>query len=127
MDSLEKYFEKFRAGIIGIDQVYNTPFGEQKIIYADWIAGGRLYKPIEKKILEEFGPFVANTHTETSETGTLMTHSYHYAQKLIKKHVNAGPNDVLIQAGFGMTAVINKLQRILGLKGCSKRSKSPCE
>jgi len=126
MDSLEKYFDKFRKNIIGINQVYNTPFGEQKIIYADWIASGRLYQPIEQKIQNEFGPFVANTHTETSETGTLMTHSYHYAQKLIKQHVNAGPNDVLLQAGFGMTAVINKLQRILGLKGCSKRSKSQC-
>ncbi|HYX08835.1 MAG TPA: aminotransferase class V-fold PLP-dependent enzyme, partial [Bacteroidales bacterium] len=102
------------------------PFGVQEIIYADWIASGRLYAPIEQKIQNEFGPFVANTHTETSETGTLMTHSYHYAQKLIKKHVNAGPNDVLIQAGFGMTAVVNKLQRILGFKGCSKRIDEIC-
>ncbi len=126
MDSLEKYFEKFRRNITGVNQLYNTPFGEQKIIYADWIASGRLYNPIEQKIQNEFGPYVANTHTETSETGTLMTHSYHYAQKLIKKHVNAGPTDVLIQAGFGMTAVINKLQRILGLKGCSKRVENLC-
>ncbi|MFC2104115.1 aminotransferase class V-fold PLP-dependent enzyme [Bacteroidota bacterium] len=121
MKSLEKYFDKFRRNIIGIDQVYSSPFGEQNVIYADWIASGRLYKPIEQKIIEDFGPFVANTHTETSETGTLMTHSYQHAQKLIKKHVNAEPNDVLMQAGFGMTAVVNKLQRILGLKNCSKR------
>ncbi len=110
MDSLEKYFDKFRSEIIGVDKGYSTPFGEQKIIYADWMASGRLYAPIENRILEQFGPFVANTHTETSETGALMTHSYHYAQKLIKQHVNAGPNDVIMQAGFGMTAVINKLQ-----------------
>ncbi len=126
MESLESYFGKFRKNIVGIDSTYVSPYGEQKIIYADWIAGGRLYRPIEKKILEEFGPFVANTHTETSETGTLMTHSYHYAQKLIKKHVNAGPEDVLIQAGFGMTAVINKLQRILGLKGCGMLKNKEC-
>lgn len=126
MNSLESYFEQFRKGIVGIDSSYNTVFGDQKIMYADWIASGRLYKPIEQKILNDFGPFVANTHTETSETGTLMTHSYHYAQKLIKKHVNAGPNDVLIQAGFGMTAVINKLQRILGLKGCGMLKHKQC-
>lgn len=118
MKSLESYFEQFRKNIVGIDSTYISPYGEQKIMYADWVAGGRLYRPIEQKILEEFGPFVANTHTETSETGTLMTHSYHYAKNLIKKHVNADSNDVLIQAGFGMTAVINKLQRMLGLKGC---------
>ncbi len=116
MKSLESYFEQFRKNIVGIDSTYKSPYGEQKIMYADWIASGRLYKPIEQKILEEFGPFVANTHTETSETGTLMTHSYHYAQKLIKQYVNADSNDVLMQAGFGMTAVINKFQRILGLK-----------
>lgn len=126
MESLESYFGKFRENIVGIDSTYKSPYGEQKIMYADWIAGGRLYRPIEKKILEDFGPYVANTHTETSETGTLMTHSYHHAQKLIKKHVNAGPKDVLIQAGFGMTAVINKLQRILGLKGCGMLRNKDC-
>ena len=126
MNSLESYFEKFRKNIIGIDTTYISPNGVQKIMYADWIASGRLYAPIERKIVEQFGPFVANTHTETSETGTLMTHSYHYAQKLIKKHVNASPNDVIIQAGFGMTAVINKLQRILGLKGCGMLKHKEC-
>lgn len=126
MKSLESYFGQFRNNIIGIDSVYKSPYGEQKIMYADWIASGRLYNPIEQKIANDFGPFVANTHTETSETGTLMTHSYHYAQKLIKRHVNAGPNDVLIQAGFGMTAVINKLQRILGLKGCGMLKHKQC-
>ena len=83
MKSLESYFEQFRKNIVGIDSTYKSPYGEQKIMYADWIASGRLYRPIEHKMVEEFGPFVANTHTETSETGTLMTHSYHYAQKFI--------------------------------------------
>jgi selenocysteine lyase/cysteine desulfurase len=63
-----------------------------------------------------FGPFVGNTHTETSITGTTMTRAYHKAQHIIKKHVNANENDILITAGSGMTAVINKLQRILGFK-----------
>lgn len=126
MKSLESYFEQFRKNIVGIDSSYTSAYGQQKIIYADWIASGRLYHPIEQKILNEFGPFVANTHTETSETGTLMTHSYHYAQKFIKKCVNAGANDVLIQAGFGMTAVVNKLQRILGLKGCGVLKHKTC-
>ncbi len=126
MKSLESHFEQFRKNIVGIDSTYMSPYGEQKIMYADWIAGGRLYRPIEQKIINEFGPFVANTHTETSETGTVMTHSYHHAQKLIKKYVNAGPKDVLIQAGFGMTAVINKLQRILGLKGCGMLKHKEC-
>ena len=116
MGSLEKYFDDFRRNIIGVDETYETPYGTKKIIYNDWIAGGRLYGPIEKKMIEDFGPFVANTHTETSETGTRMTYAYHEAREIIKKHVHAGPDDVLIYGGFGMTGVINKLQRILGLK-----------
>lgn len=118
MDNLEKYFEPFRRNIVGIDTTYQSPYGRQKIIYADWIASGRLYGPIEDKIKNDFGLYVANTHTETSETGTRTTYSYHHAHKLIKKHVNAGPNDVIITSGSGMTGVINKFQRILGLKTC---------
>jgi len=127
MSSEEKYFERFRRNIIGIDQEYSTPFGQKKIIYCDWIASGRLYKPIEDKITGEFGPFVANTHTETSETGSVMTWAYHHAQEIIKKHVNAGPDDVLIATGSGMTAVINKFQRILGLKGCTLPKSDRCQ
>ncbi|MCK5825385.1 MAG: aminotransferase class V-fold PLP-dependent enzyme [Ichthyobacteriaceae bacterium] len=123
MSTSEKYFEKYRKGIIGENTKFTSPFGEKKIIYADWVASGRLYKPIEDKITKEFGPFVANTHTETSETGRLMTNSYHQAQNIIKNHVNANKNDVLISVGFGMTSAINKFQRILGLKFCGRDNK----
>ncbi|MFC2134798.1 aminotransferase class V-fold PLP-dependent enzyme [Bacteroidota bacterium] len=116
MSELQKYFQKYRNNIIGINHSFTSPFGEKKIIYADWIASGRLYAPLEKKITETFGPFVGNTHTETSVTGTTMTHAYHNAQNVIKQHVNAGPDDVIITAGSGMTAVVNKFQRILGIK-----------
>ena len=88
----------------------------KRIIYADWTASGRLYKPIEEKLLKEIGPFVANTHTETSVTGSAMTLAYHNARKIIKKHVNASSDDVLITVGTGMTGAINKFQRILGIK-----------
>ncbi len=116
MNNMEKYFKKFRKNIIGINTTYKSPYGKQKIVYADWIASGRLYRPIEKKITDNFGPFVANTHTETSKTGTLMTHAYHYSHEIIREHVNASEDDIVITACNGMTGVINKLQRILGLK-----------
>lgn len=116
MNQLEQHFEKFRQNTIGYNAVFNSPYGEKKIIYADWIASGRLYASIEKKMFENFGPFVGNTHSESSVTGTSMTKAYHYAQEIIKKHVNASKDDVIITAGFGMTAVVNKFQRILGLR-----------
>jgi selenocysteine lyase/cysteine desulfurase len=119
MSDLEKYFDQFRQNIVGIDATYTSPYGEQKVVYADWIASGRLYRPIEEKMLNLFGPMVANTHTESSETGRFMTEAYHHALREIKKHVNAGPEDVIVTPGFGMTAAVNKFQRILGLKNMS--------
>ena len=116
MNDLEKYFQQFRKNTIGYDAKFLSPYGEQKLIYADWIASGRLYKPIEEKISSLFGPLVGNTHSESSETGTQMTLSYHQAHKIVKDHVNASKEDVIITAGSGMTAMINKWQRILGLK-----------
>lgn len=113
---LETYFQPFRNHIIGIDQDFQTPYGQQKIVYTDWTASGRLYRPIEEKLINDFGPFVANTHTETTVSGTAMTKAYHAAKTIIKNHVNSDADDVLIIAGNGMTGVVNKFQRILGLK-----------
>ena len=116
MGKLEKYFNKFRKNIIGIDRTFESPFGNKKIVYADWVASGRLYKPIEDRMMNDIAPYVGNTHSESSITGTIMTKAYHEAQKIIKRHVNASEDDVILTAGSGMTTVINKLQRILGLK-----------
>ncbi|NNK76112.1 MAG: aminotransferase class V-fold PLP-dependent enzyme, partial [Maribacter sp.] len=113
---LEVYFQQFRQHIVGVDQTFNSPYGVKRIIYADWTASGRLYGPIEEKLLHEVGPMVANTHTETSFTGSVMTMAYHNARKKIKDHVNANEDDVLITVGTGMTGAVNKFQRILGLK-----------
>ncbi len=123
---LEKYFKPFRDNIVGIDSEFQSPFGKKKIVYADWIASGRLYAPIEDQIKNIFGPNVGNTHSEASYTGVVMTKAYHLAHKIIKKHVNAGPDDVIITAGSGMTGVINKLQRILGLR-IPERAKDYCD
>lgn len=126
VNDLQDYFGRFRKDIIGVDATYQTPYGDQKLVYCDWIASGRLFAPLERRMSEVIGPFVANTHTETSESGSRMTWAYHNAQKLIKEHVNAGPSDVIITAGPGMTTVVNKLQRILGLKGCNTRNTRVC-
>ena len=114
--SLEVFFERFRRHIIGDHFPVDSFYGRNEIVYADWVASGRLYRPIEERILGEFGPLVGNTHSESSTTGSAMTHAYHVAHQIIKQHVHAGPNDALLFVGFGMTPAINKLQRILGLK-----------
>ncbi|MDH5599216.1 MAG: aminotransferase class V-fold PLP-dependent enzyme, partial [Cyclobacteriaceae bacterium] len=118
--SLEQYFQKYREQVIGIDQEFESPDGKKRIVYADWTASGRMYGPIEKIMMEKVAPYVANTHTETTITGSTMTKAYHEALNSVKRHVNAGPEDVIISGNSGMTGVVNKFQRILGLKAHEK-------
>lgn len=113
---MESHFLPFRNHIIGIDASIETPYGRKPLVYADWTASGRLYEPIEKKLMQYVYPNVGNTHTDTSFTGSAMTMAYHEAIAIVKNHVGASPDDVLISSNAGMTGVVNKLQRILGLK-----------
>jgi len=126
MNDLSSHFSQFRKHIVGDNLRYTTPYGIQRLLYADWVASGRLYKPIEERLSDVIGPWVANTHTETSETGQLMTRAYHQAQQIIKNHVNASPKDVLVTTGFGMTAALVKFQRILNLKSCGRKNGLDC-
>ncbi|MGG1679117.1 aminotransferase class V-fold PLP-dependent enzyme [Neobacillus sp. NRS-1170] len=115
-DNLEEYFQAFRKQVIGMNQEFESPYGKKKIIYADWTASGRLYRPIEQKISDVFGPYMANTHTESNITSLMMTGIYQQSRKIIKEHVNADKDDAVILDGFGMTSVINKFQRLIGIR-----------
>ena len=114
--ALENFFSPFRQNIIGHRQFFESPFGKKEIIYADWTASGRAYRPIEECIQKEIMPFLANTHTETTITGTLMSKAYEEAKAIVKKHVHANSDDVLLFCGSGMTGAVNKLQRIMSLR-----------
>ena len=114
--SLENYFEVFRKNTLGRGQKFCFSSGEKEIVYADWTASARGYGPIESCLQEEVIPFFANTHTQTTTTGRLMTQAYAEAKVIIRQHVHAGDDDVLIFCGSGMTSAVNKLQRLLGLK-----------
>lgn len=113
---LSFYFSPFRKQIVGIQARINTPYGQKPLVYTDWTASGRLYAPIEQKLSFQFGELIGNTHSESTATGTAMTYSYHEALHIIKKHVNASNEDVIITTGSGMTSAVNKLQRMLGLR-----------
>ncbi len=109
-------FRQVAKNIIGINQKVKTPYGLKPLLYMDWIASGRLYGPIEDIISNKIGPLIANTHSDSSETGKIMTKAYHEAHHIIKDHVNAAPDDVIITCGTGMTGALSKLIRILGLR-----------
>ncbi|SEA35607.1 aminotransferase class V-fold PLP-dependent enzyme [Bizionia paragorgiae] len=115
MSDLEMYFKPFRTGVIGNDATFNSLYGKQNMLYTDWIASGRLYQPIEKIICEKVGPMMANTHSFSSESGKATTYLYREARQVIKQHVNASEDDILVTTGTGMTGALNKLLRILKL------------
>jgi len=120
-NELESHFSSFKKHIIGEDFAYPTVYGIQKLLYADWTASGRLYRKIEDNLVDIIGPYVANTHTESNITGTYITNAYHEAKSMIKNHVHANEDDMIIFDGFGMTGVINKFQRLIGIKHMDKK------
>ena len=56
MTSLEQYFQQFRSKVIGIDGSFVSNTGSHNIIYADWTASGRMYRPIEDIMVEGVSP-----------------------------------------------------------------------
>jgi selenocysteine lyase/cysteine desulfurase len=112
----ESYFSEFREKMIGRNFQYSTPYGTQSLLYADWTASGRMYKDIERTVYREVGPYVANTHTEASFAGLAMTEAYQMARKIVRQHIGANDEDVILPVGTGSTGAINKLQRMMGLK-----------
>src|SRR5579863_2546068 len=111
--TLEAYFSHFRANIIGQQACYDTPFGRKRLLYADWTASGRAYRPIEMELLEQVLPFFGNTHTETTVTGERMSAAYEGAKQIVRAHVGAAEEDVVLFCGSGMTSAVNKLQRLM--------------
>lgn len=109
-------FQEIRNGIVGISHNITTPYGKKPLIYLDWTASGRLYAPIEEKMMKDFYPKIANSHSKSNTTGSFMTRSYEEALRMIKSHVHASQEDKIILTGTGATGAINKLQRLLGLR-----------
>jgi selenocysteine lyase/cysteine desulfurase len=120
---LECYFSKFRENTVGVDHTFKSVYGKQNLLYADWVASGRLYGPIEDIMLHKIGPMIANTHSFSSQTGKVSTFAYQRAREIIKKAVNAHNSDVLITTGTGMTAALSKLQRIMALRSIDEKDK----
>jgi selenocysteine lyase/cysteine desulfurase len=106
--------EEIRKNIIGSALVFDTPFGERHLLYADYTASGRGLKMIEKKITEIMRSY-ANTHTEDDYTGKYLTKLLHAAEKKLKDLVNAGERGKIIATGSGATGALKKLQEIIGV------------
>ena len=109
-------FANLRENIIGHDAVIDGPFGPRRLFYADYVASGRSYGPIEDTIRNHVLPMYANTHTESSATGRQSTAYREQARDIIARNVGATEDDAVLFCGAGCTGAIDKLIGMLGLK-----------
>jgi selenocysteine lyase/cysteine desulfurase len=103
-----------RSQIIGNDLIFDTPFGERNMLYADFTASGRGVEFIEEKIQDIMRSY-ANTHTEDDYSGKYLTILFHKSLERIKELVNAGKSGKVISVGSGSTGALKKLQEIIGI------------
>ena len=106
--------DSIRKQIIGNDLVFDTPFGERHMLYADYTASGRGLRIIEDKLQNILNSY-ANTHTEDDYSGKYLTTLLHQAEARIKEIVNAGECGKIIMTGSGATGALKKLQEIIGV------------
>jgi len=92
-----------------------TPFGRRLVCYADLTATGRHLAAVEDWV-QLARPFYANTHTEISTTGRIMTELREAARRVIRDAVHAADDDEIVFCGSGATAAVNKLVGLLGLR-----------
>ncbi|WP_110601843.1 aminotransferase class V-fold PLP-dependent enzyme [Salinicola lusitanus] len=111
---------RLREGLIGNDMPFVTPFGERRLLYADYVASGRALRQVERFISEEVLPFYANSHTEASHCGQAMTRLRQEARALIARALNAEDCHVVF-SGSGATAGINRIVALLDIAARVRR------
>ncbi len=107
-------FETLLNELIGKDFLFETPYGERLLTYADFTASAKGLYFIEKYLLELQKSY-ANTHTEDDMTGEVMTKILHKSEEIIKNYLNGGENCFVIPSGTGATGAIECLAKILGI------------
>lgn len=107
--------ERLRAGLIGDGLTLPGPDGPRPLIYADYTASGRALRQVEDAVMTHVLPYYANSHTEGSYCGALMTRLRREARTVIARHCGADDSIATIFTGAGATAGINRAVHLLGL------------
>lgn len=108
--------ENLREGLIGEGAKVPGPNGFNPLIYADYVASGRALRHVETFITEEILPFYANSHTEASFCGQMMTRLRRKARQIILQSCGADNRYDVIFTGSGATAGINRLVSLFGAR-----------
>lgn len=112
--SLQKpnVIEELRSDLVGSNALIVGPYGPKNLVYADYVASGRALHCVEKFVLEEVLPYYANSHTEASYCGGLMTRMRREARSLIAEFCGADDRHAVVFAGSGATAGLNRLVKL---------------
>lgn len=134
----QSLFDSFRAsvctddavkrladGLIGHNATIDGPRGKKPLIYADYVASGRALRQIEEFVLTELLPFYANSHTEASYVGGMMTRLRREARDIIRAACNASGDHAVIFTGSGATAGLNRLVNLFGVARMAAEGKQP--
>ena len=118
----EQIVANLRAGLIGDRMKIETPFGQKRLIYADYTASGRALRQVEEFVTEQVLPLYANSHTSASHCGAYITGLREHGRRIINDQTHAGDDCSVIFSGSGATSAIN---RLVALSGISYYSGSP--
>lgn len=116
---------RLRDGVIGEGTAFDGPFGTQKLLYADYVASGRALRQVEGFMMEQVLPFYANSHTEASYCGGMMTRMRRESRAIIARECGADSNFATVFAGAGATAGLNRLVHLLGVSEAVGRGEAP--
>jgi selenocysteine lyase/cysteine desulfurase len=117
--------ETLRGGLIGEDVQVPGPNGPNRMIYADYVASGRALSQVEAWVTDDILPFYANSHTEASFCGQMMTRLRRQARQIILENCGGDTRHDVIFTGSGATAGINRLVGLLGVSAASEHAKRP--
>lgn len=106
---------RLRDGVVGDGMMIPGPKGDVPLLYADYTASGRAVDLVEQFIAGQVLPFYANSHTEGSYCGSLMTRLREEARHEIARITGCDDGCRVVFAGAGATAGLNRLVSVLML------------
>lgn len=117
--------EALSAGIIGEGVAVPGPFGDHPLLYADYVASGRALQQVETFMLTQILPYYANSHTQASYCGRVMTRLRASARSHIARLCGASDAYSVVFTGSGATAGINRLVSLTGVTQAVAEGKNP--